>query len=388
MQTEGTPITEEAPVEANPASASAPAPESHANPEPTLNSPIALENSSVPQSASGDAPAAPAAALDSSISEHLKANYGIDAAGFENPTQVIDYFAQAAYTAQQAVQENEQLRALVQSYQQPASQPTTPVTAPVVGQDTAPKPPSGWDAPEIDEQWLQLVKYNPQLGVYEAKIPGAIDPAIVSKVNARAAFDAKWQRDFQTNPRAFLDKLLQDKFSETQKSAEEAAYQRMVKHWESTQQVQQQNQSVQSIINENSSWLHQRDAAGNLLRDARGTPLMTPKGLAYAKSMQQLVASGIDPNSSEALHGLAMQLAGISTQAVDPQARAQAFAQASPNRLDQAIHSPSQNGSALPSAVGGLAPLPQGTSFWAAAQDEMRRRGIPVSPNGHVQPLV
>jgi hypothetical protein len=341
-------------------------------------------------------PAAPASSLDQAIATHLREQYGVDPSQFQSTQQIIDYFGQAAYAAQHAVQMlpqyEQQLAALQQQLYSGAS-PNPQFNAASPAGTASPQLPAGpqkaWNPPEFDPEWMQHVRFDSQTGAYVPNVPGAVDPTIVQKVNARAAYQQKFQREFMQNPEETMWKILEQRLDERLKAQESRAVQQAIQHFEQQQFAQTSQQTLNQVIESNRDWLYASDATGQPLIAANGQRMLTVEGMAYAKAVKELVDSGIPEHETQKLNALALRMIGRGAKAAPPSAedRAAAFAAVPPNGLAQALHTPTQNGASVPSAAGAVVPATNPTSPWAIAQAEMAKLGISTNGISQLKPL-
>ena len=172
-------------------------------------------------------------------------------------------------------------------------------------QQTQQAQPQPWEAPEFDEKWLNLVERDPATGIYVAK-PGA-DPQFAAKVNAFAT----WKANYDRNPAAVLNGMVE---ARAKAIAAETVREQLA--------VQGREQTVRSIVAENSQWLYQRDQAGQPVRDYLGQPMLTPVGTRYMHHLQQIKGMGVtDPRHQDALAKQAVQAEHYAAQAQAQAAR-------------------------------------------------------------------
>jgi hypothetical protein len=356
------------------------------------------------QSIPGTDPGAPPAAqptqanpLDPVIASHLREQYGVDPSQFQSPQQIIDYFGQAAYAAQHAVQllpqYEQQIAALQQQLYAGASPQGASLNAASPAGAASPQLPAGpqkaWNPPEFDAEWMNHVRYDRESGAYVPNAPGTVDPSIIQKINARANYQQKFQRDFMNNPEETMWKILEQRLEERLNSNQSQAIQQAIQHFEQQQYTQASQQTLNQVIETNREWLYARDAQNQPLIAANGSPMLSADGMAYAKAVRELVDAGIPEHDTPRLNALALRMIGRNTKAAvpTPQDRAAAFAAVPPNGLAQALHTPSQNGASVPSAAGTLAPSPNPQSPWAIAQALMAKQGISTNGISQLTPL-
>ncbi len=317
---------------------------------PDISSAIAADSQSLLATPATAQQAAVAQGLDPSIAQHLQNNWQFpqeQIAQFQNPNQVVDYAFQALQRQQQ---ELEQQRAQYQqelayyhqqmaAQQQQSQQSAQPAAAPAAKQNA-------WQPPEFNQDWMRVLRRNKETGLLEPIAPGAVNMDIVNKANAYLEFQNKWQTEFANNPYEFINKGLGETLTKIKQEAIEEAK----KEFMSFHEKQQQDLAVYGILNQNRSWMNQRDASGNVMRDANGHPLLTPAGNAYVTTLKNFHAdpelSGLSPQKQ---NELAIKLSQIqTTQAAPPAAeiphnRLSQYLGSQPN-VNAAMHNQSRNG--------------------------------------------
>jgi hypothetical protein len=239
----------------------------------------------------------------------------------------------------------------------------------------AEKPKSKWSPPEYNPQWTRLLQMNPRTGLYEAAVPGSIDPSIVEKANARANWEREWQAKFAENPYEFIASGLEEKFQQ----AEEKAYERAIQYFQSLEQERALSSNVEKTVHQHSEWLYQKDSLGNVGRDARGLPLLTEKGQSYVRAVETLYKAGVvDPATQDQL---ALSMIGHNqAQVASAPSRAEQYAgQPAARNLAEALHSGNRNGASKAAMVGEVGEPATPGSFLALAAGPMRERGIALS---------
>ena len=328
--------------------------------------------------------AAPSTPVSDEWREHIAKSYGIDAKTFASPSQAIDYSMQAYIKAaqdQQRLQSDYQQRLAAYEqqlavYQNLAGQRATPEPTP------AESVPGKWSPPEYNRDWSRFLQMNPQTGLYEAIEGVNIDPEIVTKANARADWERKWQAEFAENPGEFTYKQLEHKFKEV----EENAFNRAKEYFEGLRQQEQLNQAINGTVQSHSDWLYQKNAMGGIGRDAYGTPLLTEKGAKYVSAVETLLKAGVtDPTTQDQL---ALALIGHSDQPeVTPASRAAEYAgQPAARNLAEALHTSNRNGSNQPVVAGAVETTATPGSFLAMAAGPMREQGIALT-SGTITPI-
>jgi hypothetical protein len=320
--------------------------------------------------------ATPAAApsqsqLDAGIASHLQTNWGFQPdrlQQFQTPQQVIDYSLQAAYAAQEQLrareiqyqQHIENLQRQFQQQQAPAQQPAAQVQPVKKG---------------FDKELFKYLKRDED-GRWIARNPGAINPTVVDQANEYETEKRKIAEQFVEDPASFIKQQIAEELAK----AEERASQKSIEWFQSQQQVQQQQATVQSILANNSSWMVQYDAQGQAIMDASGQrPVLTPQGFEY---MQRLAEVEQDPELSRLSPAKqdriakSMMTRAAPQQTPQQQATTRAQAYTNSNGIDAAMHSQSRNGAGTPVFAGAAMPSVD-NSFEAIAAREAAEVGIP-----------
>ncbi len=208
-----------------------------------------------------------------------------------------------------------------------------------------------WEPPPFDERWAALVERDQATGVYIAR-PG-VPPEIARQVNEYA----DWQARFQRNPTEFITQA-------AQAQAREIAAQTFREQYA---QVQRE-QTVQSILAENRSWLYQTDAAGQVVRQHGGQPALSAAGTRYAAHIRSLQQAGVtDPRMQDTI---AKQILRGELAAAQAQQGQQQGNQAASPQTQQAVHRPNQNPlGTLPPTERQTTPGAQGTEPSYAGTD-------------------
>lgn len=227
-----------------------------------------------------------------------------------------------------------------------------------------------WEAPVDPRQIDQLMLFvdrDEATGVYVAK-PG-VDPAIARKVNEHN----EWTRDFLRDPGSMI-----------QKAAEHVAQKMFDQRFEERYQQAERGRQIQQIMTENAPWLYQVNPDGSPVRQANGSPALTPAGASYARHVAALDQAGIsDPMAK---NRLAIQLVKAELYDVN-QARAttaQAAASTAAAAQQQALagSQPSRNplqalsASQIDGTPGATQPSVRGLSLREAMAAEFARAGI------------
>lgn len=181
-----------------------------------------------------------------------------------------------------------------------------------------------WEAPPFDERWLALVTQDQATGLYVSK-PG-VDPAVARQVNEFA----EWKSNFDRNPAATLNTMVESRAREIAREESRRA----------AQEWQQQN-AIAQITESNSRWLYQHDEQGRRVVGHNGSFVPTPEGARYIDHLRSLAQAGIkDPRTQDAI--ARQLLAGEIALARGQQAQAGQLQAASP-QTQQAIARPNLN---------------------------------------------
>ncbi|SIO37461.1 hypothetical protein SAMN05444166_4193 [Singulisphaera sp. GP187] len=189
-----------------------------------------------------------------------------------------------------------------------------------------------WEAPEFDERWVSLVEQDQATGLFVAK--QGVQHEIAQKVNEFVA----WKKNYDRNPAAVINGMVEAKAKEIAKSEFQEQF-----------ASQQREQTVQSIMADNSRWLFQADASGQRAFDYNGQPILSPLGAAYLEQLKVVRQMGVtDPRHQDKL---AKDLVRGQLAAAQYQQQGQQQAQAANQATQQAVAQPNRNPlQALPSA--------------------------------------
>lgn len=146
-------------------------------------------------------------------------------------------------------------------------------------QQAAPAQRNPWEPPQYDERWLSVCERDPSSGLFYGK-PG-VNPEIPKALNEYA----QWRQTFDSNPPAAMKPWVE---GEAKKIAQST--------FQTQMQEFQRQQSIQTIVGQNQSWLYQRDQGGNVQYGYDGKPMNSPIGTLYLQELQGLVQAGVrDP---------------------------------------------------------------------------------------------
>ncbi len=152
---------------------------------------------------------------------------------------------------------------------------------------------SWWKAPEYDPRWRQMVQKDPVTGKLVAA-EGA-PPDVVQKYLTAVQHQQE-----------FLDKFTFDPIGAVKPGIEEVARQIALQVVQQHLGGYSDTQHAQTYIQQNSSWLHERDASGNLVGDQQGRPQLSQAGQRFLAHFEQGVRMGIQGEQQRASYARAM----------------------------------------------------------------------------------
>src|ERR1019366_7958096 len=133
--------------------------------------------------------------------------------------------------------------------------------------------------PEFNPQWNSLVR-NDEKGV-PTLIPGA--PAeILPKFLAYQQYRQQFAEKFLSNPEKTLMPLINA-------PADERAREMVRREID----ARQEQHYIQSFVQDNSAWLHQKDGQGQVMRNQQGQPVLSPAGARFQQYVTQAESNGI-----------------------------------------------------------------------------------------------
>lgn len=205
------------------------------------------------------------------------ASRGIDTAGFGSDDELVDAFASQAERfgeVQQLAQYGARYVDHAADFERWREQQAQEAAAAQQKQQVQQQPKDPWAPPPWDESWLKVVGWDEESQRY---LPKRFEDASVAKqVNEYHRYTQRVQQELQRNPQKFLQDLtapiLQKQFDE-----------RMAAWQQQQQQAAQQQAAEQQaarVIAENARDWFQHDAAGNMVLDRAGAPVMTRHGQA------------------------------------------------------------------------------------------------------------
>src|SRR5262245_8122562 len=253
--------------------------------------PAPVAEGAPPAGPAGDAApagAAPGVAPGAGVREML-GRYGIDGSAFQSDEQALQTLLSVANEGRQA----QSMLPYAQQYLQHAGefQQYLAERQRQAAWAQAQQQQSWWKAPEFDPTWRTRI-FRDQEGALRVA-PGQ-DPAILAKYQA-------WQ-DHQTD---FLNSFSRDPIAAIRPGIEQLIEQRAGEIIARQMAYQQEQQVARAFIANNSSWLHQTDAQGNLVTDPRtGRPALSGLGRQLADYVREAEMMGL--SSSDAQQRYAM----------------------------------------------------------------------------------
>jgi hypothetical protein len=195
--------------------------------------------------------------------------------------------------------------------------------------------------PEFDPRWRQQIVRDPQTGELRPANGAPLD--VVSKFTKYA----NWRQDWE-------DKFSQDPIGALKPGLEEFVRPLVQQAIQDSFQQYRGETFAQNFVQQNSDWLHQRDAQGNVLRDpVTGREVLTPIGAEFGRHVAELERAGIRDLSLQqqiARERVELQLRRMQA-AQSPQAAAQKNEQAKQNLLQQGATRQSSRGGTLAAAA-------------------------------------
>lgn len=262
------------------------------------SAPIAQATSSPSTPTPSPAPSAPtlpdqtaqAQAQAQSVRDAL-AGYGLDLRNqFQNDHAALQHLAGQAQQLQQFsplipyAQEYAQHAAEFRQWQQEQAR---------LKQQQSQQQQSWWKAPEYDPRWQTQLYRDPQSG--ELRVLPGNDPAILSKYNA-------WVNHQQN----FLNEFSLDPMKAIQPGIEQIIQQQAAQIFQQQMRQQQEHNYAQQFFAQNSEWLYNKDATGNIQRDHLGRPALSPLGQRFAGYVQEAEGMGINDSAGQQKYAMAM----------------------------------------------------------------------------------
>lgn len=222
--------------------------------------------------------------------------------------------------------------------------------------------PLPFEAPEFDERWLNLVERDERTGAFKA-LPG-VNPEFAERVQKYA----DWMQGFNRDPMSLIRQAIEHHATEIARKVFSEQHGQVV-----------QTQTIQSIIEQNASWIYQADEQGRRYTDAQGNFLPTPEGARYVAHVRALAQAGVrDPRQQDAM---ARQLVSADIYAAQAQRAQQAQLAANPQSRAAVARPPVNPGQATDPGrrqvvPGATEPATAGRSLADLLREEMAAEGI------------
>jgi hypothetical protein len=220
-----------------------------------------------------------------------------------------------------------------------------------------------WEAPEFDERWAGLVERNEATGLYVSK-PG-VPHEIANKVNSYVEWKAGYDRD----PAKVINGMVESRA----KAIAEQTFREQF-------QAQANDQTINSIVQENSAWLYQANEQGQRVQDISGRPILSPVGARYIHHLTQIKQMGVtNPRQQDML---AKNLVRGEYAQTEQLKTWNAQQQAANPQTNQALNQPNRNQSqAIPPIQrsgnqGSTEPSPTGKSLMDMLREDLAAEGV------------
>lgn len=273
-------------------------------------------------------------------------NYGIDLRQqFNDDDAALAHLATAYRNAQQ----NAQLVQYGQSYLQHAGefQQYLQQRQEAARAEAAKQATSWWKAPEYDPRWESQLTRDPTTGELRA-VSGA-DPSVVQKFLA-----------WSDHQRGFLSKFSQDPITAIRPGIEQIARQVAAEMIQQNLGGYREQTAAAQFIEQNSSWLHARDGAGNVIQNPEtGRPALSEWGQRFLGYVQEAERSGLRDVAGQQKYALGLVQRDYLLSQRGPAAAADAGAAAKDAFLNQAArHQPNegQRAAGVPAVPGNGVP--------------------------------
>jgi hypothetical protein len=148
---------------------------------------------------------------------------------------------------------------------------------------------SRWSAPQVKDEWFNLVDRDPKTGMYVSKVYGdhrVASPEIVQKLNEYQAWAQRAPVEFFQNPYKNVYDALQEPLT---KRMEQLVTERV----QALLSQQEESKAVQRFEEENKSLIYQMGPSGEILRDRQGREVFTDYGQKIAQEVQDLWNGGM-----------------------------------------------------------------------------------------------
>jgi hypothetical protein len=261
----------------------------------------------------------PQAAAQAQTVRDVLATMGLQAGQFGSDQAALQYLVAQAQQAQQL----QQLVPYAQQYMQHAGQFQQWMAQQQlhVQQQQQAQQQKWWEAPEYDPSWAQKIVRD-QAGNLTV-LPGN-DPSIIQKY-------MKWA-EHQTQ---FLNKFSQDPLGAIKPGIEQLIEQKAQQLFQQQYAQIQEQQTATTFLNQNSGWLHERDATGNLVPDPRtGQPMLSGMGRVFAQFVQEAEGLGLRDSYSQQRYAMAQLKAAYLESKFQQQPQAAGAQPGQPNPAD------------------------------------------------------
>jgi len=230
----------------------------------------------------------------------------------------------------------------IQQYLQQKSTPAAPSRQP-------------WEAPEFDERWAGLVERNEATGIFVSK-PG-VPHEIANKVNAYV----EWKSAYDRDPAKMINGMVEARA----KTIAESTFREQF-------QAQAHEQTINSIVQGNGTWLYQVNEQGQRVADYNGRPMLSPLGARYMHHLEGAKNMGVrDPRQQDAL------AKNLVRGEIAQQAQHQAWAANQVPANPQAVANPNRNPlQAIPAVQRANTPGATDPSATGKSLSEMLREGF------------
>lgn len=261
-----------------------------------LNPPVSETPESTPPSAppSGETPpeAPPPSAPEpqpaqpqfTSIRDAAK-NYGLDLSQYQDDEAALRHLASQARLAEQLRPMEQYGRRYLTHAQEFEKFLSERQQAP------PPAEPKFWEAPEFNPLWLSQVERDPDTGALRPTNGGNAET--VAKLERYLNFRHEQTEKFwQNGPFSYLEPYLKHREEQLQRSVQQAIQQHLG--------VDRQQAEARQFVQENSSWLFQKDAQGQVYIDpASQRPILSPDGQRLYQHLQYAEQIGVPPQHQQ-----------------------------------------------------------------------------------------
>lgn len=203
-----------------------------------------------------------------------------------------------------------------------------------------------WKPPEFNREWLNMVEKDAQ-GNLRAKPGYPMD--VPAKLLAALDHQKNFLNDFSFDPMGKIKPGVEE-------IATRIAQEIVQKHLGGYQD----NVFANNYVQQNASWIYQRDQAGNVMRDPRtGGPAFTEAGQRFGSYVAQAQNMGVSTLQGQQAYAQGMVERDLALAQIKQQGATAQGDQAKQGFLDQ--RNPSQAASTRPTAANGSKPIGTGT---------------------------